>query len=94
MTHAQAPWKFVEEYYIDDLAERDTIETKFYLSWLKYIKGKNVLCLGCGPNLYDDIQFFSNFPSKIVGVDINKNNKKIVKIVPLFILLFNRYLYF
>ena len=79
MTHAQAPWKFVEEYYIDDLAERDAAETKFYLSWLKHVKGKNVLCLGCGPNLYDDLQFFLNFPSKIIGVDINKNNIEFLK---------------
>jgi len=70
----QAPLKFVERYYTDDLAERNTPETKFYLSWLKRIRGKTVLSLGCGPNLYDDVRFFGRKPREIVGIDLNRNN--------------------
>ena len=75
----QASWKFVEKYYEDDLKERNFPETKFYLSWLGYIKGKRILNLGCGPNLYDDVLFFNNFPEEIIGIDINKNNIKFLR---------------
>jgi len=79
MRTKQAPWEFVEKYYTDDLAERNTPETRFYLSWLKHIKGKTVLSLGCGPNLYDDVQFFGCMPKGIVGIDLNKNNIDFLK---------------
>ncbi len=79
MNRKEAPWGFVEKYYTDDLNERDSPETKFYLSFLRYVKGRDILCLGCGPNLYDDVKFFSNFPNKIVGIDINKNNIEFLK---------------
>ncbi len=75
----QAPLSFVEKYYLDDLSERNTKETKWYLSFLKNIKGKRVLSLGCGPNLYDDVLFFSEIPEEIVGIDINKNNIEFLK---------------
>ncbi len=46
---------------------------------MKKIRGQKILCLGCGPNLYDDIQFFGNIPKEIVGIDINKNNINFLK---------------
>lgn len=79
MKYKQAPWDFVEKYYLEDLKERNTPETKFYLSWMEEIKGKKVLCLGCGPNLYDDLQFFKRYPEEIVGIDINKENINFLK---------------
>lgn len=77
--HLEAPWEFIEKYYNDDLAERDTQESKWALEWLKYVKGDHILCVGCGPNFYDDVQFFTNTPSEFVGIDINKNNIAFLK---------------
>ncbi len=79
MIRIEAPWSFVEKYYSDDLTERDTPETKFYLSWLKNIRGKKVLSLGCGPNLYDDLQFFGDIPQELIGIDLNGNNIEFMK---------------
>ncbi len=79
MSHTEAPWCFVEKYYSDDVTERNTPETKFYLSWLKHVKGKKVLSLGCGPNLYDDLQFFGEVPEEVIGIDLNSNNIEFMK---------------
>lgn len=79
MAHKQAPWSFIEQYYLDDLAERDSHESRFYLSLLESVKGKSVLSLGCGPNLYDDVQFFANIPKEVVGIDLNRNNIEFLK---------------
>ncbi len=79
MTHKEAPWEFVEKYYTDDLGEIDSPESKFYLSWLKLVKGNSVLSLGCGPNLYNDVLVFGKTPKEIVGIDINKNNIDFLK---------------
>ena len=54
-------------------------ESKFYISFLKNIRGKKILCFGCGPNLYDDISFYGNIPEEVVGIDINKNNIEFLK---------------
>lgn len=75
----QAPLDFVEQYYVDDLAERNTLESSWSLAWLKEIQGENILSLGCGPNFYDDAQFFANIPDKFVGVDLNENNITFLK---------------
>jgi SAM-dependent methyltransferase len=72
--HNEAPPDFVEKYYTDDLAERDTPETHFALKWAKEIKGASVLSIGCGPQFYDDVQFFGEIPKEYTGIDINKNN--------------------
>lgn len=79
MQHKQAPWEFIEQYYIDDLNERNTIESNWSTEWLTHIRGKNILSIGCGPNFYDDVQFFSNVPQKFVGIDINQNNFEFLK---------------
>ncbi len=79
MVRKEAPWKFVEKYYSEDLLEKDTPETKFYLPWLKNIKGEKVLSIGCGPNLYDDILLFGNTPEEVAGIDLNKNNIEFLK---------------
>ena len=75
----QAPWSFVEQYYTDDLAERDSIESKQAFKWFKAVKGPNVLSWGCGPNFYDDALFFPNLPKEFVGVDLNENNITFLK---------------
>ena len=75
----QAPWQFVETYYSDDLKERESKESKWFLSWLKEVRGNNVLCLGCGPNFYDDAQFFGEIPDTFVGIDYNENNIAFLK---------------
>jgi cyclopropane fatty-acyl-phospholipid synthase-like methyltransferase len=79
MEHVEAPLEYVEKYYEADLAEREAKESKFYLSWLKYVKGKSILSIGCGPNLYDDCQFFSEIPDELIGVDINRANIDFLK---------------
>jgi len=79
MGHVEAPLEYVEHYYEADLKERDAPESKFYLSWLKCVKGKSILSIGCGPNLYDDCQFFSEMPRELIGVDINKANIDFLK---------------
>ena len=75
----QSPWNFVEEYYTDNLEEMESPESKFYLSFLKNIKGKKILCFGCGPNLYDDASFYGSIPEELVGIDINRNNIEFLK---------------
>ena len=75
----QAPWSFVEQYYTDDLAERDTLESKWAFEWLKWVKGPNVLSWGCGPNFYDDSLFFNEPPKEFVGIDLNKSNIDFLK---------------
>jgi SAM-dependent methyltransferase len=77
--HVEAPLSYVEHYYEADLAERDIPESRFYLSWLKNVKGKSILSIGCGPNLYDDCQFFGNIPKELIGVDINRANIEFLK---------------
>ena len=79
MAHVEAPLEYVEKYYEADLAERDAPESKFYLSWLKYVKGKSVLSIGCGPNLYDDCRFFAEVPRELIGIDINRANIDFLK---------------
>ena len=79
MKHTQAPREFIEEYYVADLDERDSPESKWFLSRLKQVKGEKVLSLGCGPNLYDDALFFNEIPKTLIGVDINKNNIEFLK---------------
>lgn len=79
MAHIEAPLEYVEHYYEADLGERDAPESRFYLSWLKHVKGKSILSIGCGPNLYDDCQFFSEMPTELIGVDINKANIDFLK---------------
>lgn len=79
MSHIEAPLEFVEQYYIDDLAERNTPESIWALAWLKEIRGKHVLSIGCGPNFYDDVQFFSEIPDEFVGTDLNENNITFLK---------------
>ena len=79
MTHTQAPLNFIEKYYTDDLSERDTKEAIWSLRWLKNVSGDNVLSVGCGPNFYDDVQFFANIPKHFVGIDINQNNIEFLK---------------
>ncbi len=79
MPKVQAPWEFVEKYYIDDLGERDSEESQWYLKWLKEIDGQSVLNFGCGPNFYDDIPMFGQLPKEVIGIDINKNNLEFLK---------------
>jgi len=43
------------------------------------VKGKSVLNIGCGPQFYDDVQFFNEVPEKYVGIDVNKNNIRFLK---------------
>lgn len=76
----QASWQFVEKYYIDDLTERESAESQWYLAWLKEVRGENVLCLGCGPNFYDDAQFFSKIPKNFIGIDLNENSIAFLKL--------------
>lgn len=75
----QAPWEFVEKYYTDDLEERESPESKRFLQWLKYVQWGNILNIGCGPNFYDDVQFFKNIPKELIGIDINENNIEFLK---------------
>lgn len=70
----EATWEFVEKYYSANLAEKDSPENVWYTQWLGRVQGKEVLCLGCGPNLFDDAQFFAELPVTLVGVDVNQNN--------------------
>jgi SAM-dependent methyltransferase len=79
MAHVEAPLDYIERYYESDLAERDAPESRFYISWLKYVKGRSVLSIGCGPNLYDDCRFFGDIPKELVGVDINKSTIEFLK---------------
>jgi cyclopropane fatty-acyl-phospholipid synthase-like methyltransferase len=72
--HVEAPIDYVERYYEADLAEWDAPESRFYLSWLQKVKGRSVLSIGCGPNLYDDCRFFGELPSEVIGMDINRAN--------------------
>jgi len=76
---SEAPWSFVEQYYLDDLAEQDTTESRYAQSWLKQVKGELILGLGCGPNFFEDVRFFSEIPREIVGVDLNENNIEFLK---------------
>jgi cyclopropane fatty-acyl-phospholipid synthase-like methyltransferase len=76
---SEAPWSFVEQYYLDDLAEQDTTESRYAQSWLKDVRGVSILSLGCGPNFFEDVQFFSEVPREIVGVDLNENNIEFLK---------------
>ena len=75
----QAPWDFVEQYYADDLAERNTPESKWTLTWFKEVKGTRVLSWGCGPNFYDDALFFTDLPEEFIGIDLNENNIAFLK---------------
>ena len=75
----QAPGEFVEKYYLDDLAERESVESRWSFAWLKEVKGRSVLSVGCGPNFFDDVQFFDKVPTDFVGIDINKNNIEFLK---------------
>jgi len=79
MSHTEAPLEFIEKYYTDDLAERGDPEGKFALRWAKMIKGRSVLNVGCGPQFYDDVQFFGEIPREYVGIDINENNIRFLK---------------
>lgn len=74
LTAGKAPWEFVEKYYLDDLKDRSSRESQWYLKRLKEVHGTSVLSLGCGPNLYDDAHFFRELPRIFVGVDINECN--------------------
>ncbi|MHB8579154.1 MAG: methyltransferase domain-containing protein [Ignavibacteriaceae bacterium] len=59
--------------------ERNTPESRWSFAWLRYVQGEKVLSVGCGPNFYDDVQFFGNTPKEFVGIDINKNNISFLK---------------
>lgn len=74
MSYIQAPEDFVTKYYLADLEERNSKESRWFHSCLKEVKGEKILSLGCGPNLYDDVFFFNNIPKYLVGVDINESN--------------------
>lgn len=74
MAPREASFKFVEDYYTADLSERNSAESRWFLSWLENIKGDEVLSLGCGPNLLDDALFFHEAPKTLVGIDINQSN--------------------
>lgn len=79
MGKREATFEFVKDYYTSDLRERDSAESKWFLSWLQNINGDSVLSLGCGPNLLDDSLFFMRLPKTLVGVDINQNNIDFIK---------------
>ena len=61
---------FVEKYYVDDLSERDKPETKWYLPFLKNIKGKKILSLGCGPILYEALKAAKELEKDGIGVTV------------------------
>ncbi len=75
----ETPLDFIEKYYNDDLSERDSSETKWAVKWLSFVRGDNVLSVGCGPNFYDDVQFFPAVPKRFYGIDVNKNNIAFLK---------------
>lgn len=79
MKMSEAPIDFVRKYYLDDLADRSSPASLFYLPWLKHIDGGRVLSLGCGPTLFDDAQFFNRTPEFLVGVDVNRSNIEFLK---------------
>lgn len=76
---AAAPLSFVEQYYRDDVAERDSPESRWALGWLREVKGQRVLSVGCGPVLYDEIPYFGEVPRILVGVDYNPANVEFLK---------------
>ena len=77
--HSQAPVEFVERYYLSDVAERDSPESKWSQAWLGEVRGRRVLSVGCGPTLYDDIQFFGKVPNVVVGIDFNEHNLEFLR---------------
>lgn len=79
MLKKQAPLDFIKKYYQDDLNERSSPESQWYLKKLNYVNGKSVLNVGCGPCFYEDIQFFNVYPEKYYGTDINTNCIKFLK---------------
>ncbi len=69
-----APLAYVEKYYREDAEDdvRFPKEAKFWRSFLKQVQGKSVLSVGCGPQFYDDCQFFKSVPKEYVGMDVNR----------------------
>jgi len=72
----QAPEDYIKEYYEqdhEDIMGKYSKESAFVLSYLNYVSGKSVLNLGCGPQFYDHIKYFSELPSEYIGLDINQS---------------------
>ncbi len=81
MQHTEAPLEYIEEYYdILDTDEKDQLpEILFEHRFVKQIKGKSILSIGCGPNFFDDALLFKELPKEYVGIDLNKNTIKFLK---------------
>lgn len=72
----QAPEDYIENYYgefYNDMGGKYSKESAFVLSYLNYVSGKSILNLGCGPQFFDYIKYFSKIPSEYIGIDINQS---------------------
>ena len=73
MKYQQAPLSYIKKYYEADVEETKTPESRFYQKYLRKVKGDKVLSVACGPQFYNDLQFFGRKPKEYIGLDINRN---------------------
>lgn len=69
-----APWPFIAAYYSEDVFEAEEPESKWWKKWLRHVRGRSVLGIGCGPTLIDDALHFSHLPKRLAGMDMNPEN--------------------
>ncbi len=72
---AQAPYDYVRDYYRRSHEKNGRFPeiTAFWQSALRGVQGESVLNVGCGPQFYDYLPYFSELPGEYVGLDINRN---------------------
>ncbi len=73
--HSQAPYEYIRDYYEQTHQEMDRYPNvaAFWLDGLRHVAGERVLNAGCGPTLYDYLEYFAEPPCQYVGLDINSN---------------------
>ena len=76
-----SPWDYVVDYYDRDLRERCDFSDyhEFMLSFYREVKGTDVLNLGCGPQFFDFVEDFADWPERYVGLDVSEATVSFLK---------------
>ena len=81
MNLQETPIEFIQKYYEKRIERRKLFPEArlFYEAQLKYVAGKRIINIGCGPQFYDDLQHFRELPEEYLGLDISPQNFKFLK---------------
>lgn len=80
-TDSQAPYEYIQDYYEARIKRRCKFigAREFYEQQLKHVSGDKIINIGCGPQLYDDLRYFSGSPIEYMGLDVNLQNFEFMK---------------